>query len=334
MTNDKIKRPLEFTQLPLQQTAEMLRRIAIGLISQLLDPANLPGEPLTAESRPLLLKYLLKDECRALGNARVWKLVKKRPMKRIPVNMRENFPKTMKQMFSRALKGKLKARQWEIAANNRIALALGGTKGGGIPDDLWMVAANAAWMDPAFKLSMATRIGDWLRSREIMTDEASSVPMLHPNTYWILIALTYVDPLKASQWFSKLDRVRVRIGKRLHEEARFQTMVNGWAGYWDQWIIRLATQRWPRGFNQLDARLCKALTSLPLLNISRSSSLCGKKGGLFSKQGLIEKWFDKRDGVKRLKRPAKAYRRAVILNLCEPGFKVESRTNTDEHGQK
>jgi hypothetical protein len=99
---------------------------------------------------------------------------------------------------------------------------------------------------------------------------------------------------------------------------------NEWAGFWDQWIIQLACQRWPSAFSQLENRLCKALMGLPLLKTTAAAALCPKKGILkLSPWALIEKWFDKIDGIKRLSKSKKDYRRIILLNFAVPNWEKQ-----------
>jgi hypothetical protein len=314
---------IDFTGLPVKEVSVLLRRIATGLLSELLDTSASPGKPVQATPQPDLVKFLLKDQVLEIGNSYTWKLKRKGPGKRIPKTMREELPRAMRKLVSKTRMGKIKPRQWEIAANNRIALALGGTIGGGLPDDLWQIAAQWAWNDPAFKLSISLKIHEWLRNMRLLVPYEPPTISFSPNSFWLLISLARIKPMRLSQWFSKKERTRVRLGRRLQEEAKAQTMKNQWACFWDQWLIQTATQRWPKGFKQLDSRLCKALVALPLLKISSGSSLCrGKKSLAPPLEKLMEKLFDRIDGIRRLKRPAKDFRRAVLLNISTTDWEL------------
>ncbi|MCP5047264.1 MAG: hypothetical protein GY940_08835 [bacterium] len=312
-----------FTRLPMQAACSMLRRLAVGLLSELLDRNCPPGSPLSAAPEPDLLKYIFNEESRVLSQSHVWKLKRKRPLRRIPKNMRDNLPRSMKKMFTRTIAGKLTPAQWQIAAGNRIALAIGGTKGSGLPDHLWPVAAQIAWNDPNFKLDIALKINQWLRNIQVLAPYQIPMAELSANTFWVLIALAKVKSVSAGQWVSAKERARVRIGKQLQEEAAVQAMTNEWADFWDQWIIRLTTQRWPDGYKQLNTRLCKALIALPLMNLPTGSGLCSNKHPGKPFQKLVGKWFDKLDGIKRLKRSSKDFRRVVLLNLSAPHWELQ-----------
>jgi hypothetical protein len=230
----------------------------------------------------------------------------------------------LNKLVTKSINGKISARQWQIAVCNRIALALGGTRGDILPDDLWAAAAEAAWCSEDFQLSAAMTINDWLRRMRLLVPYEPPIVILSPITYWVLIALAQVKPLKFHHWFSKKRRANIRVNRRFQKEAQWQMIKNEWAGFWDQWIIQLASQRWPSAFSQLENRLCKALTGLPLLKTTEAAALCPKKGILkLSPWPLIEKWFDKMDGIKRLSKSKKDYRRIILLNFAVPNWEKQ-----------
>lgn len=307
---------IDFTGLPVKEVAVLLRGIAIGILSELLDSSCPPGKPLPATIQTDLMKFLPRSAIMPIHQAFIWKLKRKGPAKRIPGNMREELSRSMKKLVKKTRSGKIKPKQWEIAANNRIALALGGTRGGGLPDDLWTVAAHWAWNDPHFKLTVSRKIYHWLKTMRLLVPFEPPNINFSPNTFWLLLSLAKIKSLKGIKWLSKKERARVRVARRLQDEAKAQAMTNEWAGFWDQWLIQLATQRWPGAFKQLDSRLCKAIVALPLLNIPTGSTLCrGKKQLIPPLEKILEKLFDKIDGIRHLKRPSKDFRRAVLLNL-------------------
>jgi hypothetical protein len=128
-------------------------------------------------------------------------------------------------------------------------------------------------------------------------------------------------PLTFRYWFSRTERAAVRVERRFQEEAHLRIAVNEWADFWDQWLIRLASQRWPAGFGHLDARVCKALVALPLLDTTSLPKLCRVRKNLKRLFRLIiEKWFDKRDRIKRFPRPQKGRRKYALLNFSAPNW--------------
>jgi len=327
---------IDFTNLPIKETITILRRLGMGLLDELFEGPNEPGKRLKARPQPDLLKFLSKEEIQTLAQSQIWKVIRKRPLQRIPKNMREQLSRALRKMVSKSTAGKMSAHQWQIAANNRIALALGGTAGDALPDDLWPVVAEAAWCDPNFRISMAMIVSEWLCSMRLLVPFQLPMVRMSHRTFWVLIALAKVKPLKIRKWFSKEERAAIRIGRRLQEEAGLQAMTNEWADFWDQWIIYLASQRWPSGFKQLDTRLCKAISALPLLDTPAAPKLCRSKSTLkLPPRSFSEKWCDLIDRIKRLRRPPKDFRRVVLLDLCAPNWENQVPLfflTTDKHG--
>lgn len=313
---------INFAGLPIKKTITLLRRLGMGLLDALLEGPNEPGKRLKARPQPDLLELLPGEETLALARSQVWKVIGgKRPFGHIPKNMRIQLPRAMKKMVPKSVRGKVSAEQWKIAANNRIALALGGTAGDGLPDDLWPVIAKAAWCDANFQVSAAAVVTEWLCSMHLLVPFEMPIVLLSHKTFWVLTALAKIKTPKVDRWFSSRERAVVRMGRRLHEEAGRQAMTNEWASFWDQWLIQLASQRWPSGFKHLDIRLCKSLSALPLLDTPAAPKLCRDKGSRkFQNRPFIEKWFDMMDGIKRLRRPPMDFRQMVLLDLCAPNW--------------
>ena len=310
---------LNFTGLPVKEMILLLRRLGMHLLEELLGEQGVPGKELSEEPQPELWKLLSSREIKTLAQAQVWKVKWNWKTGLIPANMRDDLRRALKKLIPKTIDGKIKPGQWEVGICNRLALALGGTAGGILPDELWLAAAGAAWCDPNFQFSVAMKLINWLRKTRLMVPYEPPEPRLSPNTFWVLIALTQIKPLKVGYFFSRKERAAVRVQRRFQEEANLRIMVNEWAGFWDQWVIRLASQRWPSGFCQMDTRLCKALLALPLLDTTAMPKLCRNKRSLMLAIRLfIEKWFDKIDGIKRLRRSAQSRRRQALLNLTAP----------------
>jgi hypothetical protein len=311
----------DFTGLPLEEAGYILRRLGMRLIEELLAPPYSPGRPLPVKPPPELKTVLSENDINLLAASQVWKVKRSLNLKtgRISRKLREEPARALKKMIAKSLhpKGKLSARQWQIAACNRFALVLGGTAGDILPDDLWPISANAAWCNPDFQFSVALKINNWLRTMRLVVPYELPVAILSPITFWALISLARIKPLRFPYWFSWKKRDNIRVSRRIQQEAQRQMMRNEWAGFWDQWVIQLASQRWPSAFSQLDNRLCKALLSLPLLKTTANSALCRKKSVLnLSLWPLVERGFDVMDGIKRLPRSKKDSRRIALLNFA------------------
>jgi len=314
---------LDFTALPMEETIHILRRLGMRMLTELLAPPWYPGKALPAKTQPEFKTLLTKQEIKKLSQSRIWKLKRRfnRKAGRIPKNLKGELPLAFKKLFPKCIKGKVSSAQWQVAACNRMALALGGTRGDVLPDNFWLLAAEAAWSDPDFTISAAVKIRDWVRHMRLFFPYEFPVVVLSPITYWVLIAMAKIKPLNLFQWFSRRERAAIRIYRRLQQEAQLQMMKNQWAGFWEQWIVQLASQRWPAAFGFLERRLCKALLGLPLLKTTEASTLCKKKGKFkIYPWTLVEKWFDMIDGIKRLKRSKNEFRRIALLNFSAPDW--------------
>jgi len=320
---------LDFSRLPIKEIILILRRLAMRLLEELLAPPCEVGKVLSIKPQPGLKSILTAQDIKILARANVWKVKfsGSRKTGRISKNLREDLSRALNKLVTKSINGKITAQQWQIAVCNRIALALGGTRGDILPDDLWATAAEAAWCSEDFQLSIAMKINDWLRIMRLLVPYEPPIVILSPITYWVLIALAQVKPLKFYHWFSKKKRAGLRVSRRFQKEAQWQMIKNEWAGFWDQWIIQLASQRWPSAFSQLEDRLCKALTGLPLLKTTAATALCPKKRILkLSPWPFIEKWFDKMDGIKRLAKSKRDYRRIILLNFAVPNWEKQIPT--------
>ena len=317
---------LDFNRLPMKEIILILRRLAMRLLGELLSSPCEPGKVLSVKPQPELKSILTKQDIKILARTSIWrvKYSGSRKTGKIGRNLREELSRSLNKLITKSIKGKISDRQWQVAVCNRMALALGGTRGDILPDDLWATAAEAAWCSEDFQLSVAMTINDWLRRMRLLVPYELPVVILSPITFWVLIALAQVKPLKFYHWFSKKKRAGLRVNRRFQKEAQWQMIKNEWAGFWDQWIIQLASQRWPSAFSQLENRLCKALTGLPLLKSTAAAALCPKKRILkLSPWPLIEKWFDKIDGIKRLSKSKKDYRRIILLNFAVPNWEKQ-----------
>lgn len=318
MTNNN---KLDFTGLPLKETILILRRLGLRLLDDLLGQPVKPGEPLPEEHQPELWTLLPVQETQTLARSKIWTFKRTRKTGRIPRNMRYDLTRAFRRMFPRAIAGKISMKRWNTGAGNRFALALGGTRGDVLPDDLWPVAAKAAWEDMNFRLTVVERIYRWLRTGRVLAPYDFPDIHLSVNTFWVLIALAKVKPMTVKYWLSRKERTDIQVERRLQKEAYAHIMANHWADFWDQWIIQLASERWPGGFKQLDNRLCKALLALPLLDTTAMTKLCKeKRSKKESFRLLVERVFEKIDGFRRLKKPMIGLRRYALINLTAPDW--------------
>lgn len=314
---------IDFTRLPIEETAVILRRLIDHILDKLLDPGSKPGQP-PGEVAPLELAALLTGkEIQLLDSASIWVVKRKGFRQRIKRNFRDELPRALRKVVKKSVspKKKVSAFEWQIGVSNRLSLACGGTAGDGLPDGFWPLVAKAAWCEPGFQHSTGMKIVQWLRSMRLFYPYQIPVANFTLSTFWVLIAMMKPKPLKWRCWISKKERAGVRVCRRLFREAHMQAMVNGWADFWDQWLIRLAVQRWPEGIKGMDTRLCRAILALPLLVNNEWSKTCTGKGKIkIYNRTLAERVCDFLDGVKRRRRPPREFHRAALLYLAAPGW--------------
>lgn len=239
---------IDFQQLHIKEISEILRKLGIDLLNRLL-----AGHP-----PPLLTSLLTEKDILTLSQSHVWKL------KRHRKSRKGERPKILKDLIFKLLADSIYTDEWQEEACDRVALAIGGIPGDGLPDVLWPVAAEAAWKAPGFLYEIAWNLFQYLRKEELFSPfETPNVEFSH-GAYWVLIALAVPKRLTLRQWFSWRQRRTFYTAKRLQAEARRQVMVKGWAHFWDQWLIKRAVKNWPSAFIHLDSRFFESLTQLPL----------------------------------------------------------------------
>jgi hypothetical protein len=240
---------LDFQQLYIKEITEILRKLGTDLINRLL-----AGHP-----PPLLTSLLTGKDILTLSQSYIWKLIRHRKSRK------GERPKILKDLIFSLLADSISAAGWQEEACERVALAIGGTPGDGLPDVLWPVAAEAAWQEPGFLYKTAWDVFQYLRNEELFSPyQTPNIEFSH-GTYWVLIALALPKRLTLAQWFSRGQRRTLNAVKCLQEEARRQVMVEGWAHFWDQWLLKRAVKSWPSAFIHPDRRFFESLTGLPLL---------------------------------------------------------------------
>jgi hypothetical protein len=327
---DRANEPgLDFNHLPMEEIIQVLRRLGLKLLEDLLEERSRrkPGKPLPVMPQPILQDFLSKPEIQKLSEAEIWQLKRAPKTGRIPGNLREELPKALKKMAPKAVKGKVSFRNWQLGSNNRLALALGGTRGNIIPDALWPLTASSAWNDPGFQFTAAQKIIQHLRNHNLMIPYQFPDIELSDKTFWFMILLGKKRPLNYRYFFSRKERNGARIIHRLQELAQREITVSEWAGFWDQWIILQASQRWPEGFRALDPRISKALVALPLLDTTQMNKLCKDKKKIKIRiRPIIDNFFEIRDRIKRQPMPAKSRREYALLNMAAPRWQEQMPT--------
>lgn len=140
-----------------------------------------------------------------------------------------------------------------------------------MPMALWHVAGTMAWSEPAFQHWVATLLQDYLRQRELFALDVRSIPCLHPNTFWLLLALFNASPL-LTRSEKRLTSRSEQAARRLSQIAQHAALQPGWAAFWEQWVVAETLSLEPYLRGELGA-LRRSIAALPLLDTPRYREL-------------------------------------------------------------
>lgn len=307
---------LEGLHQPMITAANILRGLAAGLVDRLFS-----GKPPANKRAPALASFLTPIEARALGELHLWKL--KTPLKtRRPASMpkdKENRLKvTLKDLVTRSISGEIDVREWQAVFQNRLVQALGGgAQGSGLPHDLDPLVEKAAWDDLRFRRALAVRVKEYLRERVLFIPGEPWMPRFSAGAFWTLIGLSETGEAPGQKAF-------INMLTLIREEARRHVLNEGWAGFWDQWLIRVAREQWPLAFEQDSDMFSRALLALPL--VTRRSAAFPEKKLPIPKLSLLErlrKWMPTFFGFIKIKTPGKVNRAENIISLAHPDWEEQ-----------
>ncbi len=290
-----------------------LRRLGMRLLEELLKDDDSP--------QPSLKIIISKQESQLLADSYFWKLKKKRKTGRISSNLNNQLTRTLKKMTKRAIKGKLSPGQWQVGFYNRIWSAFGGLPGNIIPHRLWPAAAQAAWKDLHFQLSVSRKIFHWFHENRVIAPFQWPQVQLSAQTFSVLICFADIKPLTVRYWFSRKERKYIRGQRKFKQEAHRLAMDQEWAGFWDQWIIHRASQRWPAAFSKLDPRLRQTLQDLPLMTaVPFPRTKPYKRRFSDGLRSFIEACFNRFDRVRTFKPNKKEHPKSPLFNFTDPAW--------------
>jgi len=252
---------MDFTALPLLELASTLRTIGQNLLCNLL----------YGGCRPDWSALLPPEQARVLAQPGMPMRVGLR--RRVAGVRRKKPTPQYDAAVTQAIAGRLSLGQWRARVLGQLKRRFGGPPSTYLPDDLWPVLSEVAWRDLDFQYWVAAQVRMYFRPQVLFMPDETLVAKLFPTTLWALIALAGVEtsaPRGPHPNRQTLRRAVKRLQNRGEQEA-LQT--NGWAGFWDQWIVSKALQRWPGALRALDAKLHGALLALPLLTITTPETL-------------------------------------------------------------
>ncbi len=147
-----------------------------------------------------------------------------------------------------------------------------------IPESLWDVIGEQAWLEPSFQLDIATWIRAFLRSRVLFRVGDMPVVRLHPNTYWLLLAATLAEVPRREVITRLALRHRRRCVRLLKKHALALAMRPGWATFWDQWAVaELLTRRMD---TPVHGRIARWARSSHMVWLKKRASRLARRFGL------------------------------------------------------
>jgi hypothetical protein len=307
---------LEGVHQPMVTAANILRGLVAGLVDRLFS-----GKPPANKRAPALASFLTPIEARALGELHLWKLrtpPNTRPTVSIPKDKENRLKVSLKDLVTRSITGEIDAREWQTVFQNRLVQALGGgAQGSGLPQDLDPLVEKAAWDDLRFRRALAVRVKEYLRERVLFIPGEQWIPRFSSGAFWTLIGLSEIGEVSGQKAFiSMLAAIR--------EEARRHVLYEGWAGFWDQWLIRVAREQWPLAFEQEKDMFSRALLALPL--VTRRSAAFPEKTPHIPKLTFpdwLKKWMPTFFGFINTQTPGMAKRAENIISLVHPDWEEQ-----------
>lgn len=210
-------------------------------------------------------------------------------------------------LVEQAAHDQITSSEWQREVNRRLSEALYGHPPRSLPHSLWLLLGKIAWNDLAVQRETGQRIYDYLRPRYLFLPEFGSFPWLSPQTFWGLIALT--EPIPTGLPLIEEQRDCYTTAYYLQQIAREQIMVEGWANFWDQWLLWQAYHYWPAAFAS-DSEMIASLVNLPLfkkflgeLSVGSSDQNATEPCGIAAPNwhAIAPSWLLKQKNARKLK---------------------------------
>ena len=229
----------DFTTIPVEDAARLLRTLGDTLFQALL----------AGESRPDLAKLTGDKAWSALQHPMpgwVWQtMYPRRDSYRLVMKARSRQPNDL----------------WQGQFVRQIALEMQLTQRFRAPDTWWELIGQRAWLDLNFQRRVRYAVIKHMKTSVLFSLSQLPHPRFHPNSFWLLIALTEA-PASSPYWRF---RRRQGIASTLHRIAVRQSLNEHWASIWDQWLIITAILSWHKEQERPAPELWNAILALPLL---------------------------------------------------------------------
>lgn len=226
------------------QMVPLLRKWALSLLRHLLEDEPLRKIPLSSEEMDFLASATpLPDK----------------PRRSLLMRMGVQTA-----MLPRRRKARLRLlrqpKRWQQRVRNRAALQLQDRRDRFVTY-FWQPLAQAAWGDPQFVAQLNLAMSRYWRQRSLFPKGVMPLVHVEPNTFWLLLLMhAKLDDSCSSQL---LHRLQIVVQK--------ESLIPGWARFWDQWLLWRMTQAQPQSLKQLPPLMRQALENLPFYKLANPS---------------------------------------------------------------
>ncbi len=248
-TADELRAELDFRTLSWSQPSLILRDWALACLR------GLDGEETTPEWELVRLEPYLPDPP---ASAEVQSNRGRRALRRLRLKAVSELAQPLARVLGQRLPpaGWRRWLSWRRPAIQTVHR---------LPAPLWPLVAEMAWSGPTVTQEVANTILGYLHPRKLMLDGTRPVPQIRCQSWWLLLDLIATPRLvdAVGWWYESWAR---RLALRVSVLAREQYQSGGWAGFWDQWLIReLARRHWENGGRVGEHARC-VLEQLPWKN--------------------------------------------------------------------
>jgi len=131
----------------------------------------------------------------------------------------------------------------------------------GLSIEQWALAGEAAWQDIAFQHQLYREMDRRLRSEVLLEGGRPPNAFFSSRAIWVLVGLAATQPVAPGL---KMNKALRKLKEPLAQVSARMGLVDGWAGYWDQWLMVRALPLVRRTYAFQDSRIIQAVKMLPL----------------------------------------------------------------------
>jgi hypothetical protein len=164
-------------------------------------------------------------------------------------------------LVAKAARSQISSSEWQQQVSRRLRDAFFGRPAKNIPPLTWPLIGELAWGNLAIQHEAAEQIYRYLRLYYLFYPSFGPVPQISPRTFWALIALA--QPVPPGSVVTPHQRNHYIAAHHLQQIAYTQILIEGWAGFWDQWLLWQAWHHWQLTFVP-ESELHTSILNLPI----------------------------------------------------------------------